>query len=115
MSYMAHNAIIVTSQIPEKLVPVRDHAVNLGLSCSEIIKSNINNVGTFLIAPDGSKEDWVDSDEGDKRRDEFTTWLRTQILCDGSSLFEWCEVRYGSDDRETKIVQHQWQKPGDPE
>jgi hypothetical protein len=47
--------------------------------------------------PDGSKEGWDTSDEGDNARDEMVQWLRAQAYNDGSSPFSWVEVQYGDE------------------
>lgn len=104
MGYMAHNAIIVTSEMEGPITSAHTQATALGLQCSAIIKSHVNGIQTFLVAPDGSKEGWAESDLGDELRASFVSWLRRQTLSDGSSHLEWCEIRYGSDDRDASVV-----------
>jgi hypothetical protein len=62
-----------------------------------IIESMVNKTRTFAIVPDGSKEGWDTSDEGDNARDEMVQWLRAQAYSDGSSPFSWVEVQYGDE------------------
>ena len=56
---------------------------------------------SFFIPPDGSKEGWDDSEEGDKSRDRFVGWLRSVREKYGLS---WVEVQYGDNDYITKIL-----------
>ena len=50
----------------------------------------INQEGTFMVAPDGSKEEWHLSEEFDNRRKEYINWLKTN-----SSGLDWVHVTYG--------------------
>jgi hypothetical protein len=52
----------------------------------------MNGYRSILICPDGSKEGWADSEQGDARR----AALRTRLVAEES--LEWCEVSYGHDD-----------------
>jgi uncharacterized phage infection (PIP) family protein YhgE len=64
---------------------------------SNVIKSEINEYQTFMIAPDGSKEGWTLSDETDKKLDEMVAYLRTTAckFHDGSSCLNWFLASYG--------------------
>jgi hypothetical protein len=59
--------------------------------------SLLNATRSFLVAPDGSKEGWEDSDEGDQRREEFVEWLRGQAYDDGSSPLAWIELYFAAE------------------
>lgn len=104
MGYMRHHAIVVTSFSVERIAPAHTQAKSLFSQVSEIIQSPINGYWSFLVAPDGSKEGWQESADGDASRDTFVSWLEAQRYEDGSSPLDWAEVQYGDDDRETKIV-----------
>lgn len=108
MGYVAHNAIVVTSWDLKALTAAYDQAAEMGLISTDVEASPINSYWTFLVVPDGSKEGWNDSELGDHRRLLFKDWLRSQRYEDGSSALEWAEVRYGSDDRDAEVVDHQW-------
>lgn len=108
MGYVRHNAIVVTSWNGARIGLARAHAVALGMSVTEIIQTPVNVDYSFLVGPDGSKEGWEDSDVGDKRREQFRTWLRAQAYEDGSTPFAWVEVAYSSDDREAVVDHHAW-------
>ena len=64
---------------------------------SELVDSGTNGVKSFFIAPDGSKESWERSDEGDDDRDRFIGWLKKCEYDDSSSPLAWAEVRYGDE------------------
>jgi hypothetical protein len=96
MGFIRHDAIILTGA-PRGLEPVRDRALqHFQGSCvrvSEMTGTTMNNTASFLVAPDGSKEGWADSDEGDRLRAEFVKWLAV----DGP-LIDFIEVRFGGDE-----------------
>ncbi len=106
MGYERHHAIVVSSWDDKRTDKARRKAKQIGCKVSNVVMSDINGYTSFLIAPDGSKEGWDESEVGDDRRDYFVSWLDTQRHSDGSSSFNWVEVQYGDDDRETKIVRH---------
>jgi len=92
MGYMNHHAIIVTASSGEGINKVHAKACEIfGELCSEIIDSKMNGYATFFVAPDGSKEGWQDSDEGDERRTEFKDWLKI----DRHYSIEAVEIYYG--------------------
>lgn len=108
MGYMRHHAIIMTSFDDVLIKEARDKANKLfseGM-VSELLMSPVNGYCSFFIAPDGSKEGWNESDEGDDAREEFKTWLLSKRYEDNSSPIDWAEVQYGDEDRVTKIVTH---------
>lgn len=67
-----------------------------------------NGIRTLFIYPDGSKEGWETSNEGDEKRDEFKYWLKTYRTPGefGYNPFDWVEVQYGDDNQETLITDH---------
>ncbi len=99
MGYMKHHAIIVTGtdhggsaiQIAHK------EAKRIFPWVSAISPPAVNTYRTFLIPPDGSKEGWEESDEGDARRAEFIAHLKTLAYDDGSSPLDWAEISYADD------------------
>lgn len=106
MGYMRHNAILVTSYDEERIQTAHMQAIALQMNASEIGRTHVNGYCHFTILPDGSKEGWEDSDEGDRQRDAFVAWLDGQRLDDGVSPFAWAEVQYGDDEGKTLIVRH---------
>lgn len=96
MGYIRHNAIILTSD-ETRLTKVRDKAlVHFQSSCvrvSEMTGATMNGYVSCLIAPDGSKEGWTDSDEGDRLRESFVAWLAEE-----GPLIDYIEVEFGGDE-----------------
>jgi hypothetical protein len=73
MGIIQHHTIIVTG-IDYQETPVKDNhnlAKNIFSQVSEIMESDWNGYTTFVIPPDGSKEGWAPSDDGDIKRKEF--------------------------------------------
>ena len=105
MGYMRHHAIVVTGPYDyssDHLGEAHAKAEEL-IPClvSEIVRSRINGYGSFFIAPDGSKEGWDASDEGDSQRKAFIDWLR-----ESESWVSWALVQYGDDDGESLVADH---------
>ena len=112
MGYIKHNAIIVTGFQEDKMVKARNKAIKIFKKCFEdepmdateligkIQNGLCNGQQSFFIAPDGSKEGWETSDNGDKARKLFLQWLgeQTDIYCD------WIEIRFGGDDDDNTFV-----------
>lgn len=106
MGYIRHHAIVVTATYDNWIDRAREAALNLGMQVSPIVDSALNNTRSLLIAPDGSKEGWAESDDGDIRREAYKDWLLSCRYDDLSSPLDWVEVQYGDDERETKIIAH---------
>lgn len=107
MGYTRHHAILVTSWDRKKIEEIRDHLrehAGIGDLASEIVDSRINGYATLMIAPDGSKEGWAESEEGNQDRAEFMTYLRTHDYYDGSSPLDWVLVQYGDEARDQRVV-----------
>lgn len=104
MGYMVHHAIIVTCWDHDRLSKLRDEivseAVKRGLAplVGPFVESVVNGYCSFLIAPDGSKEGWAHSDDGDAFRDWVVALMESQVYDDGSTWLDWCEVQYGDED-----------------
>lgn len=96
MGWIVHNAIIVTTFSQKDVERAHTEARRLfnGL-VTDPIESGINGYRSFLIPPDGSKEGWSESDEGDRRRAAFHEWVVAQAYEDGSSAYDVIEVAYG--------------------
>jgi len=113
MGYMRHNAIVVTSWNTGAIEAAACRARNIGLTVIGPSVELINGYRTILVCPDGSKDGWKESDQGDKRRADFRDWMRAQQYEDGSSNLELVEVAYGSDDRTAEIEATAWMTPND--
>jgi hypothetical protein len=107
MGHIRHNAIIVTGFQAAALVAAEDFAKSVGAKVIGPDESPINGYHTLLIAPDGSKEGWHESDIGDLARAKIRAWLEA-----GDSrqqYFEWAEIAYGNDDSKAEIVHSRWE------
>lgn len=106
MGYKRHHAIIVTSWDAKELKDAYNTACGIFPIVSNITKMGINNYQSFFVPPDGSKEGWDESNEGDRRRKRFIEYLDQQRYEDGSICLDWVEIQYGDDDGITKITCH---------
>jgi hypothetical protein len=105
MGYIRHDAIIATSWDKKYLRPALAKAEELGLDCSEIVDSGTNGYCHFLIAPDGSKEGWPESDKGDEARLAWKNWADDAWTKDNLYVY-WVHVGYAGDEyADTKIIQ----------
>lgn len=94
MGYMRHHAIVVTGFSQERVDLAHSRAQQFGNSVSDIVLSPLNGYSSFFIAPDGSKEGWEDSDNGDDNRDEFILWLNAY---EDKGYLDWAEMQYGDE------------------
>lgn len=90
MGFIKHNAIVVTSGSDETIQAAV--AIAKGFGCTVLGPSDqvVNGYCTMVVCPDGSKEGWTDSDEGDERREHFKAWLNKVKV-------SWVEVAFGGD------------------
>jgi len=58
----------------------------------------VNDVTTFVLAPNGSKKGWEQANECDKLRNNFIQLLESLEEEDGSSIWGWVEVGFGEID-----------------
>ncbi len=105
MGRICHHTLVVTS-LDERIEPLHSKAVEIfGDTVSAIVNSGTNGYRSFFVAPDGSKEGWDLSVNGDRRRQEFIAWLTQQIEDDPWAPLNWVEIQYGDDtDEPTHIV-----------
>jgi hypothetical protein len=94
MGDIYHHAIIVigTEWRSHQLVAAREYAIEAGNSVTEIVPSRTNGFSSFMVAPDGSKEGWANSNEGDEARDKLVAFLTDY---ENNGLLEWVEVYFG--------------------
>lgn len=114
MGYMRHHAIVVTSYDEDRIVraheeahalfDAEDYAGRQVAQVGPLTDASVNCFQSFLVAPDGSKEGWDESDRGDAAREAFVAWLDAQRYSDNSSSIDWVEVQYGDENHETKVV-----------
>lgn len=96
MGFIRHDAIAVTAWDRRRANKAKRKAASLGLPVTTVSASVINGYCSFLICPDGSKEGWPDSDEGDRKREEWIKWVRDPKQKE--LYLDWSHVSYGGDD-----------------
>jgi hypothetical protein len=98
MGFIKHNAIIVTGEkgdvfkANKKACKIFKKYLKNNTLVSEVIPGVANNQYSFLIAPDGSKEGWENSNNADIAREKLCRWLHKKGVC------EYIEIRFGGDD-----------------
>jgi hypothetical protein len=119
MGYMRHHAIVVTSWNNDEFDKVWAEVSALadertfGHLVSPVVGPAVNGYRSFLVAPDGSKEGWDTSDEGDAFRDAVCALLDERRYNDGSTSIEYVEVQFGDDDRVTRLIRDNDHPNGD--
>jgi hypothetical protein len=111
-----HHTIIITSNDKPKLEGLRKRIISLYTEkmeakkgaqlVSPLVDSLINNFSTFFIAPDGSKEGYDASDDGDRIRKMVIELIEDEIEDDDSNEIRYLEVFYGDDNKEADIINH---------
>lgn len=109
MGYHIHHTIVVTSFQSDAISEAHRLAVEtFGASSivSPLCAGLTNGYQSFMIAPDGSKEGWQQSDDMDAARAAFRFALRR--LEERSLWVDWVEVSFGGDepDVNTRLVDH---------
>ena len=98
MGEINHNCVIATTW-QDELVDKFEHWVRqFDIEWQRqfaITGSRSNGYSTIVLTPDGSKEGWITSDQGDQLRADFIDFLESHAYDDGSSPFAWVEVGYG--------------------
>jgi hypothetical protein len=112
MGYIRHHAIIVIGWDKTRLEVAHNAALGFFESngrVGETLEAPVNGYASFFIGPDGSKEGWESSNEGDRRRANFLEWLETSRYEDRSGHFDWAEVVIGPDDGNSWVSRHTWE------
>lgn len=71
---------------------------------SPIIPGLINNYYSFFISPDGSKEGYDLSDDGDKIREKTIQLLNRYLSMDPTLELNYVELFYGDEDNAPQIL-----------
>lgn len=91
--YIAHDTIVVTAWDAKHLVGAHAKAMELfGEQVGAISPPAINGYVAFFVPPDGSKEGWGASDEGDRRRAALIEWMQ-----ETDDYIDFVAVRFGGD------------------
>ena len=96
MGIMQHHTVVATTWSEEEFERVQSWCLQ---QPSEFFafqsKPAMNHYQAIVLLPDGSKEGWTDSEEGDQRRQQFLAVLREADNDDGSNPWAWVEVTFG--------------------
>jgi hypothetical protein len=108
MGTINHTALILTSSFVEKITIAHDRAVHVfGALATPMIPYVVNGGMSFMIAPDGSKEGWVPSDNRDKDQAAFVNWVNDTFndIEEGhrNQFIEMVEVSFGEIDEHGKV------------
>lgn len=118
MGFIKHNAIIVTGvkYSPREFRKAYDKACELfGIEgVSNIVASQINGFMSFFVAPDGSKEYWDDSNEGDSKRKQLADYIDSLAYGDGSTSVNFVDVSY-DEKHKAKVERTNKASPDDDE
>jgi hypothetical protein len=79
MGYFLHHVIAVVGDY-QTLVDARMFAEGTGAQLTAISQTGMNNICSFFVVPDGSKEGREASNRGDQRRAKIIGYLREQGL-----------------------------------
>jgi hypothetical protein len=103
MGFMKHDAIIVVSWNANDIERAHERALRIfgERRVSPIVGPVTNNYTSFFVGPDGSKESWDESDEGDRQRHEFLKWAAASTDLYGLEVLA---VRFGGDDNEVSFA-----------
>lgn len=98
MGIMNHNAVIATTWDDTKIQEIKEWVSNLETKFRSLFvfaPSICNGHQTIILAPDGSKEGWDESKQGDHLRECFIAKLKEHEYEDGSSPWSWVELSFG--------------------
>lgn len=110
MRNIRHHALIVTCNDRKILDSIRVKALELYKThmeasnganlVSEIKDSIVNNYASFFIIPDGSKEGYDASDDGDTIREKLMAHIKPMCASEAYHL-SFGEISFGADDGTT--------------
>ena len=89
MGYIPHHAIIVTAETRTIGLFHAQAVATFADTCAKVTEpteAGMNATSSFLVAPDGSKEGWEDSDKGDAARAAFIAYLEADQSPSGQLL-----------------------------
>jgi hypothetical protein len=102
MGYIRHHAIVVTAWNEDDARSAHDEAERI-FGCTTGVVTSLcdpvmNGYISFAVLPDGSKEGWEESDDGDAARDRFVAWIESK------HSYAWAEVQFGDDNGEQIVT-----------
>lgn len=97
MGYMRHHAIVATTWSKDSMADLVAFLLEEKIEHLGPHAARVNDYHTILVPPDGSKEGWEASDDGDEERRMVIAKIKSFSYDDGSNPFAWALVRYGDD------------------
>lgn len=103
MGYIINHTIVVEGFDEADVIAARGAASaifaghNLHGLVTGVYTHAVNGTMTFMVVPDGSKEGWDTSANGDAARDEFVAWLRDARGATDPKYLDWVEIAYPED------------------
>ena len=111
MSRIRHHTIAITSAFAEPILAVCAFCEAREITYGKM-DSPINAFTTVFVAPDGSKENRLESDTGDLARDALKAFIKSLNKAKGFQALDWVEVEYGGDFGAPRIADHQTYRRG---
>jgi hypothetical protein len=105
MGYIRHHAIVVTASNEDDARSAHDEAERI-FGCTTGVVTSLcdpvmNGYISFAVLPDGSKEGWEESDDGDAARNRLIAWLESEAT---RGVLDWAEVQFGDDNGEQIVT-----------
>lgn len=121
MGRIRHHAVVVTGPSGGLRLDIRQVRARVAAICGEntpglvssVVLSVVNGYGTFIVAPDGSKEGRAESRHGDETRAKVIEYLESLRYPAGGTSFDYVEVLYGDENGEAKLLRHSDTGPGE--
>lgn len=117
MGYESHRAIIVSCWQKSVIEKCHQEAViRFSGSCAfvtEATKPTVNGWQSFMVAPDGSKEGWAESEQSDAAAVLFLEFLNGLRYEDGSSPVDWVYVRFADGHYKPEVLRASDTEPED--
>jgi hypothetical protein len=77
MGWIRHHGIVVTGS-GDRIAAAHAKALAIFPTVSPLLAGRMNAYESFFVPPDGSKEGWKDSQDGDVERETFIEWLKAE-------------------------------------
>ena len=98
MGRMRHHTIVVTGWDAKAMEQIHHKAIRIcGMLVSPLVDSHMNGYVSFFVAPDGSKEGWASSNEGDDNRELLKVML-------DATMADWVEVQFADEAGDNRIL-----------
>lgn len=114
MKNIKHHTIAITSNDKVQLEALRNRVLSIykekmeakkgNQIVSPIFESLINSFCTFYIIPDGSKEGYDASEDGDTVRKSIVELINSYNQAGRENIFRFIEISYGEDASAPQII-----------